>query len=116
MKLPGKVLGEMISRLSKKAATEMYPFEKPALPENYRGRIKFIPEKCIGCKICVRVCPSFALEVKTIGEKKYELDNWLDRCIYCAQCVESCPKDALAISNDYELAALDKKSLFTVQK
>ncbi|MBI4979159.1 MAG: 4Fe-4S binding protein [Spirochaetes bacterium] len=116
MSAPGKMLGEILGHVFKKADTTLYPFEKPEMPANFRGRIKFIAEKCIGCKICMKVCPAYAIDIKTIGEKKYQCDIWLDRCIFCAQCVESCPKDALDNSSEYELAALDKKSLFTEQK
>ena len=50
-----------------------------------------IPEKCIACTLCARVCPVNCIK----GERKviHEID--LDACIKCGACVEKCPKDAI---------------------
>jgi ferredoxin len=45
--------------------------------------------------LCVRDCPSEAISINKIGEKRFEAIIDLDRCVYCGQCVSSCNKDAL---------------------
>jgi len=112
MKIPGKMLGELFRNVTKPPATIQYPFVKITAPDDFRGRIVFISENCIGCKICVRDCPANALVINKPGEEKiFEAVFDLDVCIYCAQCVLSCPKDALATSTDFELAQISRKSL-----
>jgi formate hydrogenlyase subunit 6/NADH:ubiquinone oxidoreductase subunit I len=111
MARPGKMLPFLLKMLTKKPATVLYPFVKVEMPENFRGRLKFDQEKCIGCKMCVRDCPSKAIEIETVGEKKYKALVYLDRCIYCGQCVDSCPKRALRNTKEYELATFDREKL-----
>ena len=109
------MLGEIFRHVGKPPATMQYPFVKEEAPEEFRGRIDFISEKCIGCNMCVRDCPADALKINKIGEEKiYEAVFYLDECIYCAQCVLSCPKDALVATKDYELAALSRTNLLLV--
>jgi NAD(P)H-quinone oxidoreductase subunit I len=36
--------------------TIQYPYEKLILLERFRGRIHFEFDKCMACKVCVRVC------------------------------------------------------------
>jgi formate hydrogenlyase subunit 6/NADH:ubiquinone oxidoreductase subunit I len=111
MKGPGKIFPYIIKMLFKKSATSNYPFEKAVMPENFRGKIKFDQPKCIGCKICMRDCPSEAIEIEKIGEKQFKAFIYLDRCIYCAQCVDSCPKDALLATKEFELAGFDRNKM-----
>jgi NAD-dependent dihydropyrimidine dehydrogenase PreA subunit len=51
------------------------------------------PEKCTGCGMCVKVCPTSA----TSGEKKkpHTIDN--KTCIRCGACIESCKFDAINV-------------------
>jgi formate hydrogenlyase subunit 6/NADH:ubiquinone oxidoreductase subunit I len=56
-------------------------------------------------------CPSNALNIIKVEEKKFACEYYLDRCIYCSQCVDTCPKDALAATVDFELAQTDSKKL-----
>jgi formate hydrogenlyase subunit 6/NADH:ubiquinone oxidoreductase subunit I len=112
MKKPGKMLGELFRNVTKTPATTQYPFVKIEIPADFRGRIEFVSENCIGCKICERDCPADAIKINKPGEEKiFEAVFDLDVCIYCAQCVLSCPKNALSASADYELAQISRKSL-----
>ena len=108
---PGKMLRQVISSAFKKPATTRYPFIKFEMPETFRGKINFYPEKCIGCKLCMRDCPSNAINIVKVGDKKFEAEFRLDKCIYCSQCVDSCSKKALETTNEFELAQLDIKKL-----
>lgn len=111
MKKPGRMLGEVLMSVGKKTATVLYPFEEVVMPPQFRGRLKCFAEKCIGCKICMRDCPSNAITINKVGDKQFECIIDLDRCIYCGQCVDSCPKDALAMTPEFELAQLDRGKL-----
>lgn len=46
---------------------------------------------CIGCGMCVLICPEEALEVAPIFV--VEIDR--DRCTGCLICLNMCPNDAL---------------------
>ena len=112
MNLPGKMIPELFKNVLKAPATTKYPFCKIEAPADFRGRIVFTSENCIGCNICVRDCPADAIVINKVGEEKiFEAVFELDRCIYCAQCVLSCPKKALATSTDFELAQITRGSL-----
>ena len=44
------------------------------IPDKFRGKIAYEREKCIGCRLCVRVCPSRAIEFLP-EEKKIKIRN-----------------------------------------
>jgi len=101
----------LIKMMGKKVNTISYPFEQAQVPDQLRGMLKFDCERCNGCKLCMRFCPADAIEIKTVGEKKYQAFLALDKCIFCGQCVDSCHKDALESTTDFELANDQKASL-----
>ena len=107
MRIPGKMAREVLRHSIMTPATCNYPFEKEEMPDNFRGKIVFISENCIGCKICIRDCPARAIQINKVAEKVFEAEFRLDRCVYCAQCVDSCPRKALESSKEYELAQVD---------
>jgi Formate hydrogenlyase subunit 6/NADH:ubiquinone oxidoreductase 23 kD subunit (chain I) len=111
MKKTGRMAGQVLSSVFKKPATTRYPYNREDVPKNYRVKIKFYPEKCIGCKLCMRDCPSNAITITDLGEKNYQAEFRLDKCIYCSQCVLSCNKGALEATSEFELAQLDNKKL-----
>ena len=81
------------------------------MPDKFRGKILFHPERCIGCKLCMKDCPAGAIEIRKVGEKKFECEIDLGKCIYCAQCVDSCMKKALEATKEFELASLERNKL-----
>jgi ferredoxin len=76
-------------------------------PEGFRGKIQYDKDKCIGCKLCIKVCPCGAIEYK---EKEKKIKIYVSRCCFCAQCNDICPVDCLSMSNEFLLADTDKYS------
>lgn len=112
----GRMLGDVLRSLFRRPVTVKYPFERTAAPERLRGQLRFNPEKCTGCSLCVKDCPASAIELITLDKanKRFALRYHIDRCTYCAQCVQSCRFKCLEMLNDrWELAALSKDP-FTV--
>ena len=101
---------DVLVHLFRKPATQKYPFVKPDLPDGVRGRHIFYKDLCINCSRCERECPSDAIEMIEVDEKKWPLFK-LDKCVFCYKCEEVCPKDAIAFSKDFELAMADKSGL-----
>ena len=116
MKRPGIMIREVLQSAMKKPATIRYPFVKIHMPEKFRGKLKFSAEKCIGCRLCMRDCPTNAIAIRKVGEKQFEADIDMGRCIYCAQCVDSCPKNALESTREFELAQLKREELKTTYR
>jgi len=111
MKKPGKIAGQLMQSLFKKPVTINYPLQRSGMPKGFRGKLKFNASLCIGCKMCMRDCPSGAIEIKQTAEKSFIAEIDLGKCLYCGQCVDSCIKKALDITSEFELAQLDKKKL-----
>ena len=110
------MLGDVVHSLFKRPVTERYPFERRAAPERLRGKLFYNPEKCTGCGLCNKDCPSNAIELITLDKKakRFVLRYHMDRCTYCAQCVQNCRFECMGMSPEqWELAALTKEP-FTV--
>ena len=76
-------------------------------PENFRGKIKYDYESCIGCKLCIKVCPCEAIQYK---EKDKKIKIYLSRCCFCSQCNDVCPTKCLSMSDEFLLADSDPYS------
>lgn len=111
LKRPGKMTCEVLKASIKKPATVRYPYVKIEMPPKFRGKLKFYSDRCIGCKACMRDCPSNAIKITKVGDKRFEAEIILDKCLYCAQCVDSCIKKALESTPEFELAKTDRREL-----
>lgn len=110
------VLRDALRSLFRRPATERYPFEKNPAPEALRGKLVWNPEKCTGCQLCIKDCPSNAIELITIDKanKRFVMRYHADRCTYCAQCVQNCRFACIDMSDEqWELASTGKQP-FTV--
>jgi len=74
-------------------------------PPRFRGKIRYDRDTCIGCKMCIRVCPANAIEFLP-DTKRVRI--WVGQCVFCSQCNEVCPKDCLSMSDEFLLATEDR--------
>lgn len=95
--------------------TVLYPYEKEWVPDNYRGRPGLDFDKCVGCGMCVRMCPTACIKLvdsedsdgKTVKRPQVNLG----RCAMCGYCAEYCPVDAMTVTPEYELAEFTRFDL-----
>jgi formate hydrogenlyase subunit 6/NADH:ubiquinone oxidoreductase subunit I len=83
------------------------------VPSDYRGKIKYDRTKCIGCKLCISVCPANAIE---FAEKDKKIKHYVSRCIMCGECTDVCPVKCLKCSQEFLLADTDKESKNLIEK
>lgn len=105
---------EALTQVFSKPSTEKYPFVKKEAPENYRGRIKFHPDRCINCGMCIRVCSPGAI-VRTVEKQEdgdlVTMEFHMDSCTFCQMCADFCTKNSIELTKDYEMVATDPKDL-----
>ncbi len=75
-------------------------------PDRFRGRIAYEKGKCIGCKLCIKVCPANAISFVT--EESKVLFH-VDRCCFCEQCTEICPVSCIWMTDEFMIASYDRK-------
>lgn len=113
--------------LFRRRVTAQYPDHKPPVEARFKGRHWLTLyadglERCVGCELCVIVCPSQAIYVKAAentperqiskGERyAEEFQINMLRCIFCGFCEEACPTGAIVLGHDYELSGYTRASL-----
>jgi len=108
---PGSMLSQVFGSVFRKPATRRYPYVKIEVVDRFRGKLKFDKTRCNGCMLCMKDCPSKAINIIKVGEKEFKAVLSIDKCVFCAQCVDSCAKDALEYTKEFELAHFDRKYL-----
>ena len=85
-----------------KPATQAYPSPVPNSPERLRGKLHWDASLCTGCQLCVKDCPSQALEMFVLDReaKRFVMRYDMNRCIYCAQCLQNCRFHAIRLAHD----------------
>ncbi len=76
-------------------------------PDAQLGRIKIVEERCDGCGLCVRICPTKTLIMtprsKPLKKGKRTISKVMSMqeepmCISCGDCVAVCPNDACFVA------------------
>ena len=70
--------------------------------------------KCVGCGLCMAVCPSQCIYIETAEDeegRRYPLTYELDasRCIFCGFCEDACPTEEIVLGDNYELSFTDRR-------
>lgn len=102
--------------------TRYYPEEKTEYPPAFRGRPVLVVddngvERCVACGLCEIVCPAKCIEIQP-GETEEKKERYpetfsidMARCILCGLCEEACPMEAIIMSDECEMADLDRNNM-----
>ncbi len=63
--------------------------------------LKFFPEKCTGCGMCLEVCPHAVFKIE---DRKVSIVE-KDRCMECGACEKNCDFDAISVKSGVGCAA-----------
>lgn len=97
---------EAIKGLFKPAVTERYPDAPANVPKDFRGKIIFHADRCIGCGMCVRVCcPQSIEQITKVIEDGKEITFRFDMgsCTFCGLCSDFCSKNAIELTEEYSI-------------
>jgi len=123
-----KGMGVTFRYLFRPPITVRYPEEKwAAVHPRFKGRhwltlYQDSTERCVGCELCVIVCPSQAIYVRAAENtpehqvskgERYATDFQINelRCIFCGFCEEACPTGAIVLGREYELASYTREEM-----
>jgi len=86
-----------------------------ALVKSPEGPVKYVFDRCIGCRYCMVACP---FEIP-----KYEWENtnpWVQKCTFCSErikdgmepaCIKTCPTETMFYGDEGQVMAEAKKRL-----
>ena len=76
--------------------------------KRHQKRVVIKPNKCKGCGVCSKICPTGAIMMKY--DKEGELYAYVDykKCIFCNKCYLECPYKVVGIKTPMGYKILDK--------
>lgn len=96
---PAAQLPPTVTGLLEKVAKGEAKLNPPVpVPAKLRGKMTYNRETCIGCRLCLKVCPAHAID---FVEDTKRIRIFVSQCIQCGQCTEICPKQCLALSEQF---------------
>jgi len=95
---------EVVLSLKAGRVTLSYPANPRPVPERFRGRPIFDPEKCIGCAGCANNCPAREILIMDPCQEVRIVKYLGRRCMYCGKCADVCPEKAITMSREYQNA------------
>ena len=99
-----KIIPKLILNLFKRPLTVKFPVESIPIPDGYRGKYSFSPDKCLGCGKCAEICPNKAITMVEVRQKdgtvrkqpKYDIS----KCCFCGLCEGVCPAKAIRFTKE----------------
>lgn len=85
--------------------TVLYPIEEKKVYDYTKGCVEINISECIYCGMCMRNCPTGALQVDR-NESKWSINRLA--CIQCRYCVQTCPKHCLSMTNHHPSPRVEK--------
>ncbi|HEX7058139.1 MAG TPA: NADH-quinone oxidoreductase subunit NuoI [Bacilli bacterium] len=115
-----KGLGVTFKTMFQEKVTTKYPDVPIKMPDRFRGVQHFVPDLCIVCYQCQKICPTQCINLtgkpNPDPEKKGKVISTYDinyeLCILCDLCTEVCPTEAILMTNNFELATYSRDDLF----
>jgi len=80
-----------IKQLAKLTGRDAVPIDQNLAPRSPRAYALIVESECIGCTLCINVCPVDAI----IGAKKRLHTVIQDHCTGCNLCIAACPVDCI---------------------
>lgn len=83
------------------------------MPKNSKGKdiAEIIPDKCIGCQVCIGECPVDAVTIEG-GIAKIDIE----KCAGCGKCVDVCPVGAILFEKPRKKKATEEKAATSLEK
>jgi NADH-quinone oxidoreductase subunit I len=110
--------------LGRHAVTIQYPKERWTMPDRSRGMVVLLTDEesgllnCTACLLCMRACPSGAIEIETAQDEKGKRVRYpkgftlnYHMCCFCGLCEESCTFSAIKLVPKYEFPEWDSQKL-----
>ena len=97
--------GLVLKWMLRKPYTHCYPTEPRQPFPGSRGALAIQVSACSFCGLCVKRCPTQALEVDR-ASRRWTIDRL--RCISCNYCVEQCPKKCLALTTAHGIPTVTR--------